>query len=323
MKKHSPIDKELAGMAHYLQMHWTYEGSFFDVIELVADKTQNEVRHAFDALDLGLAIDGLKKERIQEIRNSFDDKIKKDLIRYFDSTILTLEQLDHHAHFIASALLAATHYESVCKRILKSVLATFPRLKESRPVVVGFDLQDALGDFKGDKSLPSRSAHFVERVSNDYTDYQHKDQGRHPVYTLISAIYGHLVNSQIKANTQSMIDEIEIYARSCESTPVFGLPHVFTHPSLQMIERMKDTPSLPTEKDFLLEVGRVEAFQQLPEHERQRRGDANAQSLLADLDVTALDEMNAAAYRKAADVLDREWGIRAFIPDHTANDISL
>lgn len=328
------LSHEKRAIAEYLSQHWQSSVPFSGIVDLVAALTQQECMHTFEALDVSLGAHQAKEIRESQLKQVVTEWPEANLIHYYDTVVFNIDSIDSYAGFIERALNNSTNYDAVCKRTLKAALKAYPNLIQARPhgweqqmssdaPVIEFNQDQALKSYGGDTTLPARSPHFVERVGLDYLVYQQKEQGRHPLSCMIGAIYAQLAHVQIKANTQAMIREVSAYANNAPKHPVFGQRHTFTHPALRMISSMSTEKVMPTEDQFRIDIERAKAFDRLPEEERQRIAHENQSKFMLSFDLKSIDEENKADFIKAVVLVEREWGIKAFVVEQDQETLSL
>jgi hypothetical protein len=325
----NPLKIEQSAISQYLSNNWNSDIDMTNVVDFVAKQTELERKYLFDALDYSIGERPLIESRRSIIATHEQDADAANFVIYYDSVLHIMESIDGNASYIQSGLVSANGYEDIVKRILKAAIKEFPGLTNARPKGWHITQQDnaeipetnlelELKNYAGDHSMPSRSDHFIQRVSLDYLDYQQKNQGRQPLVCLIGAIYAQLAHVQTKVNTQNMLTEMEQYVIQAPKQAVFNTRHKFSHPVLRAISLMTEDKALPTEAEFNTAVADAKAFNALDAETKRRISQENRANLMNSLDLSDFDAESKFLHQKAVKILEKELGIKRY--SHTFSE---
>lgn len=321
MLPENPLKIEQSAMSQYLSNSWESDIDMTTVVNFVAKQTELEYKYLFDALDFSIGERSLNESRRSIIAAHEQDPEAANFVIYYDSVINIMESIDSHASYLQIRLVRANSYEDIVKRLLKAAIKAFPGLTNARPKGWHLTQQDKaeipethlefeLKNYAGDQTLPSRSEHFVQRVSLGYLDYQQKRQGRQPLACLLGAIYAQLAHVQTKVNTQKMLVEMEQYVIQAPKQAVFNTRHTFSHPVLKAISLMTEDKALPTEEEFKTAIADAKAFNALDAESKRRISQENRENLMSSLDLSDFDAEIKILHQKAAKILEMELGIK-------------
>jgi hypothetical protein len=325
----NPLKIEQSAISQYLSNNWDSDIDMTTFVDFVAKQTELERKYLFDALDYSIGERQLIESRRSVIATHEQDPDAANFVIYYDSLLRIMESIDGNASYIQRGLVSASGYEDIVKRILKAAIKVFPGLTNARPKgwhltqKDNSDIQETnpeleLKNYAGDQSMPSRSEHFVQRVSLAYLDYQQKHQGRQPLACLVGAIYAQLAHVQTKVNTQNMLIEMEQYVIQAPKQAVFNTRHNFSHPVLQAISLMTEDKAMPTEAEFKIAVADAKVFNALDAETKRRISQVNRANLMNSLDISDFDTESKFLHQKAVKILEKALGIKPY--SHTYSE---
>lgn len=200
---------------------------------------------------------------------------------YYDAAYHYLSQLSYSARAARDAVMKGWDYERRVKQALTPVRSAFPDLADQRPLGWdkpeerrGLSYEQLKDMFSGSDTARAAACDFVERVSLDFVEWQHQNQGQAPVTILGGAIIAHFLTIAETLNNAVIAQDIQRVADMAPTQFSLDYVPVYEHPMLQlMVKHCRAAPTAPMLEEAREAHKKYEALSQEEKDARQKESE--------------------------------------------------
>ncbi|AXH59762.1 hypothetical protein [Pseudomonas amygdali] len=327
------ITEEIQAVADFLALKWEPVDNLAAIVQSVQKAAFHDGRAAIDGAEVGGFISDIMRRRADMIQGMMDNPVEKMFATMFDGPMQVLITLSSHARQLAEVGLNVDgkwDYERQVRAAQIRAERDFPGLATAAPagwqefknrvkdgkVNIDYSLADEKVAFAGSMIETCRSLGLVEQLALHNLQYGDEEQGRKPQYALISAIYSHFSNIQLKMVSHELMVAIDRMTDWDVPEHRFGTPALNDSGNVFAKLLISKVGEARQESEFRQAVESKLEFDAKPEEERNAIQQTNRDRMKSEMTPAywkAMDEQIKREEASALVDLREAFGIRKFV----------
>lgn len=315
------ITEEIQAVADFLALKWEPVDNLTGIVQSVQKAAFHDGRAAIDGAEVGGFISDIMRRRADMLQGMMENPVEKMFATMFDGPTQVLIAFSTHARQLAEVGLNVDEkwsYERQVRAAQIRVERNFPGLSTALPAGwqefkdkvkegkenIDYSLAEDKLAFAGSMLETCRSLSLVEQLALHNLQYGDEGQGRTPQYALISAIYSHFSNIQLKLISHELMSAIDRMTDWDIPEHCFRIPELKESDNIFAKLLISKVGEARQESEFRQAVESKLEFDAKPEEERNAIQQANRERMKSEMTPTYWKAMDEQIEREKASSLE-------------------